>query len=129
MGYKLFLDDIREPIHCYEHMIRPIYKEKDWVVVRSYDEFVEHITKNGLPDLISFDHDLGNDHYQHTSGEIPYDTFEEKTGYHCAKWLVDYCQDNELTLPEFMIHSMNPVGGRNIISVLVNYLIHIKEQN
>ena len=43
---KLYLDDIRIP------------KTEGWVIVRTYDEFVNWITKNGLPEEVSFDHDL-----------------------------------------------------------------------
>jgi hypothetical protein len=77
---------------------------------------VDYITKNGLPDLISFDHDLSPDHYQHTSGDIPYDTFDVETGYHCAQWLVEHCWNNMSPFPNIMIHSMNPVGTKNIVS-------------
>jgi len=31
---------------------------------------------------------------------------------------VDYCIDNNLKLPEYYCHSMNPVGKNNILSVL-----------
>jgi hypothetical protein len=48
--------------------------------------------------------------------------YEEKTGYHCAKWLIDYCIDNKLELPKtILIHSMNPVGSRNIKSLFDSY--------
>jgi hypothetical protein len=54
--------------------------------VRSYNEFVAWIETNGLPDFISFDHDLG----------LPKKQTEELNGMSCAKWLVNYCLDNEL---------------------------------
>lgn len=73
--------------------------------VYTFDEFTEFITQNGLPDFISFDHDLG----------------EGKTGYDCAKWLVEFCLDNQLPLPEFVVHSQNPVGKENIESLLNNF--------
>ena len=50
------------------------------------------------------------------------ETFKEKTGYHCAKWLVQYCIDNKLELPkEIFIHSMNVIGGVNIASIFETY--------
>jgi hypothetical protein len=52
---------------------------------------------------------------------IPYDSYKEKTGYHCAKWLVEYCLDKNLKLPDFQVHSMNPVGKANIQSYLDNF--------
>ena len=96
------------------------------MVVRSYKEFVDYIVKRGLPKLISFDHDLADAHYEQCNGDfINYDELEEKTGYHCAKWLVNYGMDNGyIQLPDFMIHSMNDVGGKNIYSLLFNYEKH-----
>ncbi|WP_099365490.1 cyclic-phosphate processing receiver domain-containing protein [Sphingobacterium sp. 1.A.4] len=91
---KLYLDDIR-----------PI--PNGYFGARSYAEFVKYIEKNGLPDFISFDHDLGL----------------EKSGYDCAIWLVNYCMDNVLMLPDFEVHSQNPVGKENISSLLYNFKI------
>jgi len=107
------------------------WKIEDWDIVRSYDEFTQHITNNGLPELISFDHDLADEHYntdamydsEEKYNEL-YDSFKEKTGYECAKWLVNYCLDNKKLLPTFMVHSMNPVGKKNIIDLLENYKKH-----
>ncbi len=49
--------------------------------------------------------------------------FIEKTGYHCAKWLIDYCIDNKKELPhEIIVHSMNPYGSRNIKSLFDTYI-------
>jgi hypothetical protein len=62
--YNLFLDDIRHPYDCIIYMSSPgIYSKYDWETVRNHDEFVAFITKNGLPDLISFDHDLSDIDY------------------------------------------------------------------
>lgn len=130
----LFLDDFRWPTDCAKYMhvaIGPqniIYTNPNWDVVRNYPEFVSYIERNGLPELISFDHDLADGHY-HTNmqeGVLNYqaesfgDDFN-KTGYHCAQWLVNYCMDNSKPLPEFLVHSMNPVGTVNIQSLLDNF--------
>lgn len=70
----------------------------------------------GLPDFISFDHDLSDRIW------TPDDDYEdtEKTGYDCAKWLVDYCLDHKLQIPEYAIHSMNSTGAERIMSYLKN---------
>ena len=53
--------------------------------------------------------------------------FKEKTGYDCAKWLINYCMDNQLELPEtILIHSMNPVGSLNIKSLFDSYYKSLK---
>lgn len=115
----LFLDDIRNPIDCigFKHIIidKEIYL-RDWSIVRSFAEFVVWIEANGLPDFISFDHDLG-------LSETPEIT--EQNGMTCAKWLVNYCMDNELPLPEFVVHSQNPVGKKNIEGLLDWYRIQM----
>ena len=127
-NYNLFLDDFRHPYDCVPYMPnREIYGGWKWVIVRSYDEFVDYIEKHGLPGSISFDHDLADEHYDNSmySGvdayNKMYEEFKEKTGLDCAKWLVDYCMNNDLDLPEYFVHSMNPAGGKNISSYLDNY--------
>ena len=51
--YNLFLDDIRNPKEVYEYTFRYLYLEKEWKVVKNYDEFVETIQVNGIPNIIS----------------------------------------------------------------------------
>jgi len=134
--YNLFLDDFRnarDPASYMPTYQRDIYNKLKWTVVRSYDEFVIMIEKNGLPQLISFDHDLADEHY-HNMPELPTDAVEEyygaayveKTGYDCAKWLTEYCMNEGLPLPQYIVHSMNPVGKKNILSLLDNFKAHIK---
>lgn len=91
---KLYLDDIRTP------------KSEGWTIVRNHDEFVNWIEKNGLPEEISFDHDLG---------------ISDKNGYDSAKWLCDYCWTNGLPIPSWNVHSANPVGRDNIIQILKSF--------
>ena len=104
---KLFLDDTRQA------------PDSSWDVVRSYREFVAYIEKHGVPDVISFDHDLHYEHCYPPSGDfaeqtIPYHLYKVKTGYHCAKWLID----KGYKLKEWRVHSTNAVGGSNIERIL-----------
>lgn len=57
--YYLFLDDVRRPETTIHYMGLPIYNESNWIIVRNYYAFITLIQKKGLPDVISFDHDLG----------------------------------------------------------------------
>jgi hypothetical protein len=59
----LFLDDIRHPNDVYTYTQQTIFLHKNWEIVRNYMEFVQWITINGLPDFISFDHDLADMEY------------------------------------------------------------------
>ncbi len=111
----LFLDDIREPADV-TWVKMPV--GVDWNVVRSYDEFVAFITENGLPTLIAFDHDLG--HEYDVSGGL---NTTEMTGYHCAKWVIEYCLDNDLDFPEYRVHSMNVVGKDNIHKLIMSFIM------
>ena len=99
MSYRLWLDDVR-PIPD---------PNSDWVHAWNPQEFMETITQMGLPYYISFDHDLGG----------------TDTGMTCAHWLID----NDYPIPEYDVHSQNPVGTRNIIGLLENYKqFKLKEQ-
>jgi hypothetical protein len=118
------LDDIRSMDDVRKYTKLPNIPNEQWTVVRSYSDFVEVVNKLGLPMFVSFDHDLGLSHYGHGSNgdDIPYDSYTEKTGYDAAKWLVDYCMKNGVKHPPYVVHSMNPVGKRNIESYIESYL-------
>lgn len=123
---SLYLDDTRTPTTT-------IQGYEPWYVVRNFDEFVDWITKNGVPDLISFDHDLAEEHmtdyFQQVAVigyQVPnYDSFTEKTGLDCARWLVDYIQANDLQLKAVSVHSHNPVGAANIHSFINGFKRHM----
>lgn len=125
MAYNLYLDDFRNPIDSAYYRGEAIYAHEEWEVVRNYDEFVKIIQEKGLPEIISFDHDLADEHYgmhDHID-EMEYSAYQEKTGYDCAKWLINYCIDNNKKLPAtILIHSMNPAGSQNIKSLFESYL-------
>ena len=121
MGYKIFLDDQRNPVHCLGYMQNrigrknPIYLENEWVICRNYTCFVNTIEEMGLPEFVSFDHDLSDKIW---TPEDSYDDYREKTGYECAKWLVNYCLDHKKPVPDFAVHSLNPSGAERIMSYL-----------
>lgn len=132
ISYRLFLDDQRNPVHCITYMHlkigrkNHIYLQNDWVICRNYESFKNTIESMGLPEFVSFDHDLAKEHYygelSTPEGWEEYHTDEnrEETGYDCAKWLVNYCLDHDLPLPEYAVHSMNEIGTYKILSYLKN---------
>jgi hypothetical protein len=88
--------------------------------VRNFYAFITLVQKKGVPDNISFDHDLADEH--HKKKVFDYDKCVEKTGYHCAKWLIDYCLYNKMEIPAgIFIHSMNPAGIKNLKSLFDTY--------
>lgn len=118
----LWLDDIRDPFKSpwsdnVEALLLDDLTEKvrdfKLIWVKDYNEFVLAV-ENSFPAIISFDHDLSFD-------QMIGKPSNEKTGYDCAKWLINYCMDNDLKLPEFSVHSQNPVGKKNIESLLNNF--------
>ena len=126
-NYNLFLDDFREPKDAFVYTKDTDFLKLDWVVVRNYEEFVSEIEnqyKAGcFPRVIAFDHDLADDHYIPLF-ITPYEEMTEKTGMHCAKWLIDFCIDNYLKLPSYKVHSQNPAGKANIEGLLTNFKKH-----
>lgn len=112
---KVFIDDIREVKDVWGYNNNPIYKDTDWVIVRSFDSFVSYVKENGVPNVVSFDHDLG---------EIISES-KELGGFECAKWLVEFCIDNDINVPNYHVHSANPVGKKNIetyMNTAIKYL-------
>ena len=118
MKRNIYLDDVRTPTD-----------KENWVVVRNYDEFVSAVSEIGLENIsvISLDHDLGPSAMKewhsnvYHNYELNYDNITEKTGYDCAKWLCEYCWGNGLPVPSWNVHSANPVGRDNIVSILQSF--------
>lgn len=108
MSYYLYLDDDPERTpakaanNVYSMELRFFYRLEDWFIVRSYDQFVLTINRLGLPKCISLDHDLGKD---------------EKTGYDCAVWLLDFCNKRNLPVPHILCHSWNPDEKERILQL------------
>ena len=104
----MYLDDIRIPTEEFDF------------IVRSYDEAVKIIKQYGMPNYISFDHDLGVDE----NGVLL------QSGYDLAKWIVESDLDKKISIPSdfsFNVHSQNPVGKTNIILLFRNYFISQKD--
>jgi len=129
MEKLLWLDDCRDPKDT----------ETDWIIfsclgrdveihwVKNYEEFINYIKQNGLPDGINFDHDLGEDVAREkvkngmSKRQARIQKRETMSGFECAKWLIDYCIDNKKELPTWSSHSANPVGRDNINNILFNF--------
>lgn len=112
----LFLDDFREVSDKYPWITGRT------LVARTYGEFVNAIEAYGLPTIVAFDHDLGDnktllaaypkqDWYSDTLGRA-------YTGADAARYLAQYCIDNKKPIPSYMVHTDNPAGGANIHSIL-----------
>lgn len=126
----LWLDDYRDPFDKKADWLvfSPIGRNVDVVWVTSFKEFTNHITIHGLPDGICFDHDLADEHYDvYNNTDLTIDEYYQKgdremTGYDCAKWLVNYCLDNDKDIPPYGIQSANTVGKENIDKLLKSFI-------
>lgn len=116
MKERIYLDDVRTPI------------DKDWIIARNYDEFVRIVSAHGLENIktISLDHDLGdsamrewhkNVYHNYT---LDYNNITEKTGYDCAKWLVEQWMNGKPVVDVYT-HSANAIGAANIMGYINNY--------
>jgi len=122
MKQYVYLDDVRTPTQGVGDDNQP------WVVVRSYDEFVEKVNEIGLENIqsISLDHDLGDSAVSEWKNNVyhnyklDYDNITEKTGYDCAKWLVEQWMDDKPVVT-VMTHSANAIGSANIMGYINNY--------
>lgn len=117
-GQCIFLDDIRSPWTT-THVKIPRHP---YTIVRTYEEFVRAVEGHyefigEAPKFVSFDYDLDMEHYNPDyKGD-----YKEKTGLDCAKFLIEFCEEKKLDFPEYIVHSMNPVGTKNIISLIESY--------
>lgn len=122
----LYLDDVRTPA-------APLPGYEPWVIVRTHKEFAAYITEHGIPDFISFDHDLADEHMQDYYSQVrdygfqtpSYDKFKEETGLTSAMWLIEHCIENQVAPPKCAVHSHNPIGAQNIQSCINNYKKHL----
>ena len=91
--YRMFIDDVRDP------------PSNHWVVVRSSAEALEYVKNHGMPEFISFDHDLGG----------------EDTTMIFLRKLVNEFWDGTSNPPDYQVHSANPVGSLNIRSFMESW--------
>ena len=97
----------------------------EWLIVRNYEDFIHAVLTKGIPAFVTYDHDLSDQHYQPITtlnqNNIDYTKYREKTGYECAQFLVNQCMNKTIKHPRFAVHSMNPVGRKNIVSYINSY--------
>lgn len=97
----LFLDDLRSP----EDAGFKDSAAHRFVVAKSTMEAVLLVRENGMPKAMSLDHDLGG----------------ADTTMVFLRWLANDFWDGAGPLPEYHIHSANPVGRMNIASFMSSW--------
>jgi hypothetical protein len=114
---NIYLDDVRTPVN-----------ETEWIIVRNYDEFVEKVEEIGLENIntISLDHDLDKSAMVEwlygavRNYAIDYSKIKEKTGFDCAKWLIEKWKTGAPVV-KVTTHSANAIGSANIMGYINNY--------
>lgn len=129
MKTLLYLDDTKNPFFELPQRVVDNYKV---ILVRDFDEFQIYIEERNMPDLVSFDHDLAEEHY---TPEYFWDDYEaskkyqeyvkpkykNETGEYCAKFLKSYCINNNHKKPKYLVHSANPIGADWIRDQLTDF--------
>lgn len=118
----LWLDDERDPNASYPNLLRddsceykPTWVEYivghtnpgNWEIVwvKDYKQFTNFLELSGLPDVVCFDHDLG----------------QQMTGKDCANYMVDILVERNLFGPVIRSQSSNPSGVQNIFGLFDNW--------
>lgn len=125
----LWLDDQREPYNYFsknsnsgawlrnhDYYANNVFNRynPNFIWVKNLKEFEDYIINNGLPNMVSFDHDIKPKKYEG----------EHENGADVANWLVNYCKQNNLKLPWCFAHSANKNGIERINQIINNYKIN-----
>lgn len=127
--YNILLDDERTPSDVYFYKLNEEYKNLKWEIAKDYDDFIKMFIDRyiigELPCVISFDHDLVDEHYKLGAKKLFMSFDEDKvktpTGYHALLWLLNFYESNDIVLPKIMIHTKNTAGAENMKSLLRDY--------
>jgi hypothetical protein len=123
---NIFLDDVRN-IEDVKWVVLPALASGEyWTVIRSHDAFckyVDELAEMGVPvKRVCFDHDLAEEHYPGSE-----DYSSGNTGYDCAKHLAQVIIDNDWPLPEYIVHSLNPVA-KDRIDAAMNDVTYFRDK-
>ena len=99
-SWKLWLDDQLADPDC------PIRHVPDgFIGAANVDEAIALVKENGIPEFMDLDHDLA-------------DGKDAMTFLH---WLADEYWTEDDSIPDFSVHSANPIGKQNIESFMKSW--------
>lgn len=117
----LFLDAVRTPM------------DETWEIVRTVEEFSRWIQDNGIPEVVSLDHDLGDEMIYRGQSAGEYEELRgssrELTGLDACKVLLSFCNDFGDVPQNIFVHSANPVGAERMYFDLVKSLERLPNVN
>jgi hypothetical protein len=102
MRYTLWIDD-----QAFDPDTPSRHAPYGWIVATSIDEAINIVKTNHLPELIDFDHNLGE-----IDGEA-----QEVTTF--IKWMIQNYRDD--FVPTYKIHSANPCAEKSITSLMESW--------
>jgi hypothetical protein len=100
----MFIDDERNPAFLERFGFTRV-EYVDMIVVRSSGAAIRYMVEHGVPEFISFDHDLGG----------------KDTSQVVVKWMIEALLDKKIELPynfDFFVHSQNPIGAKWIFDTV-----------
>ncbi len=97
---RVWLDDAREMPKGFD------------LHVRTAEEAIQ-ILKSGKVTFISLDHDLSFEHYLGEESDVP-------TGYDVAQFIECAVHNDWIPMPNWAVHSANPVGAQRIKHAMVS---------
>jgi len=110
MSFNLFIDDVRDP-YFRECRLSGVDPRIDWVVVRNSNEAKAAVLERGvMPDRMALDHDLGF---------VPGIGLDETPIF--LRWLANEFWDGQAKIPEYTIHSANPVGVQRMMAFMESW--------
>lgn len=95
---RLWVDDIRNP------------PSDEYVIVRTYNDAIDRLLSDQF-DEIYLDHDLAD-----------FKDGRERTGYDVVWWLCEHKQLGGYVPKYYFMLTANPVGRRNMMSLIERYL-------
>jgi CheY-like chemotaxis protein len=99
------LEDSLERVATFEVLLSKAFPSSEITFENEVEEAKKKLLSERF-DLIFLDHDLG--------GKVFVDSSQPDTGYQIAKFI----SDNKIKCQQIIVHSMNPTGAQNMLSVL-----------
>ncbi len=123
--YNIFLDPRKQFFEV--AYINAYPKNISWLYVRTCDDFMAMVAKEGCPKNISMCHNFNRAHeiaedMAAAQGAYKYNNLDNKTGYHAIKWLISFCNSTKSDFPQIYLHETSSrFGCNNILKLITAY--------
>lgn len=119
MAYRILLDSQQSLEELYLKTQNPIYQEGEWIQCKNILDFTKVIVENQIeskimPELISYEFGFGFDIVDKTVNP------RAETGVDAIQWLIKFCIERRVQLPDWFIHTEDPTQKYNMSTILRN---------